>query len=609
MSENKSLQNLNVQFRFGLFLVGFAILTGCSSPGKHRERIDETALKIIEQTQKEALGRTEPFSIETPEESLRKRLFVSQNLPYSRPASLGVSNLESIEHWPDDDYINKNSAAAEVSWGTETLHFSLMDALQVAARNSRQYQTAKENLFRAALRLDLQRDRYRNTFASALDSNNSVDFGGDDTVSSINNSLVGNLSRDFLNGISLSTQIGFDLIKLLSPVSSSSHGLFGDASISIPLLRGAGRHIASEPLTQAERDTVYAIYDFERFKRTFAVNIAERYFSMLRVMDSIDNSENNYRRVVRSTRLMKRLGDAGDREPAEVDQSIQSELSSRSNWISSQISYQRNLDSFKTLLGLPPDAQITLDTKDLLQLAAATQNIVPASDVNTTEETAPSFDAPVILKPPSFDNAGPYEIDEDTGIQLAFQNRLDLRIAQGDVYDAQRAVVIAADRLRAEFTLLGNASDGGDLNFQKGRYNALLMLDLPIERTSEIISYRESIINLERSVRNLQELEDIIKLDVRDRLHDLQEFRESLQIETKAVTLAERRVRNMDLSIQAGRLTARDLLDAQSSLLASQNSLTANRIDYRMAELALQRDLGVLQVNEKGIWKEFSPEE
>jgi hypothetical protein len=51
------------------------------------------------------------------------------------------------------------------------------------------------------------------------------------------------------------------------------------------------------------------------------------------------------------------------------------------------------------------------------------------------------------------------------------------------------------------------------------------------------------------------------------------------------------------------------LANAQDPLLSSQNSLTAAFVNDRIAEVELQRDLDVLQVNEQGLWQEFSPKE
>ena len=67
------------------------------------------------------------------------------------------------------------------------------------------------------------------------------------------------------------------MINLLTQGGASAWGLNVDTSVSIPLLRGSGRHIVIEPLTQAERDVIYELWEFDRYKRTFAVNIATSY--------------------------------------------------------------------------------------------------------------------------------------------------------------------------------------------------------------------------------------------------------------------------------------------------------------------------------------------
>jgi outer membrane protein TolC len=60
--------------------------------------------------------------------------------------------------------------------------------------------------------------------------------------------------------------------------------------------------------------------------------------------------------------------------------------------------------------------------------------------------------------------------------------------------------------------------------------------------------------------------------------------------------------------LEAGRVQIRDILEAQEALLSAQNALTAAVINYRITELELQRDMGLLKVDEKGLWQEFDPE-
>jgi outer membrane protein TolC len=411
--------------------------------------------------------------------------------------------------------------------------------------------------------------------------------------------------------------LAINLANLLTQGGASSLGLSVDTSVSIPLLRGAGQHIVTEPLTQAERNVVYQIWNFERFKHTFAVSIARDYFSVLQQMDQVTNAQEKYRSAIASARWSRRRADAGRLSEVQVDQAVQSELRARNSWISVQQQLKSRLDSFKSSIGLPPDAHIELDPNDLRQLrvraAKLVEEITQALRAGTLE-TAPPADAPVELVPASYEDAGPLEMNEPVAVKLALENRLDLHVALGGVYDAQRQVVVKADALRAGLTLGGSANfsdndDDGSLHFEGGRYAALLSLDLPIERTKERNDYRNSLIDLERATRTVQTLEDQIKLSIRNELRTLLESRESLKIQAQAVVVAEKRVRSSNLFLEAGRIQIRDLLDAQDSLLSAQNSLTQAVVNYRIAELELQRDIDVLKVNEQGLWQEFSPEE
>jgi len=599
--------------------------TGCKSPAEYRQEADKTAYHIIEQKQREAIGNVEDFTIERPSDILRRRLLSEQQLLYSGKVSLGTDKLDPIEHWPEDEYPqSRSSPDANIPIDSNTpLKISLVEALQIGARNSPEYQSSKEDVFRAALDLDLERHAFRNTFVGQVESLLSTNSTGSSTVSGTENSATVGVSRTLKSGVDLSTALAIDLANLLTQGGASSLGLRGDATVSIPLLRGSGRHIVAEPLTQAERNVVYAIYNFERFKRTFAVNVAQEYLGVLRQTDQVGNAERSYRSRIESARWIRRLADAGRRSEIEVDQAVQSELGARNGWISAQEQYRNRLDAFKTSLGLPPDAQIELDRSDLELLRRPAEELVEKilqeEDTGAVRETPPA-DAPVELMPPSDEDAGPLEIDESLAIQLALENRLDLRVAIGEVYDAQRQVVVRADALGAGLTLLGSANlgegrsvgsataDDAQLRFDKASYSALLTLDLPLERTAERNAYRKSFIDLERATRNVQTLEDEVKLFIRSELRGLIESRESLKIQARSVFVAQKQVKSSTMFLEAGMANMRDLREAQDALLVAQNSLTQAVITYRTTELELQRDMGLLQVDENGMWREFSPE-
>ena len=137
--------------------------------------------------------------------------------------------------------------------------------------------------------------------------------------------------------------------------------------------------------------------------------------------------------------------------------------------------YKRQLDTFKTSVGLPPDSRIELDRADLQKLQYYKEDFIqsyPVQTVYTDSQTFPAADVKIEPQPPTNQDARPLEMPEEVAIVLAFKNRLDLRVANGVVYDAQRNVVVRANDLEAE---LMTALDESELLSEP--YNKELFFD------------------------------------------------------------------------------------------------------------------------------------
>jgi outer membrane protein TolC len=412
----------------------------------------------------------------------------------------------------------------------------------------------------------------------------------------------------------MSGSIAVDLARLLSEGSASSLGILADTGITIPLLRGSGRDIVAEPLKQAERNLLYAVYDFERFKRAFAVRIISTYIGVLQDAQQIRNAEQNYKSLITATRRARRLADAGRLPEFQYDQAIQNELRARSRWIQAIDTQEQSMDRFAILLGLPPDAKLTLDQQILNTLNDRVLEMISSSPESTSTNTPPA-DAPVDLILPESTSADTLGMTDAQAIDMALANRLDLRVADMEIVDAQRRLKVANDNLRAELTLFGSvqagarrsgsSADEDDARLDNISSSALLTLDLPFNRTAERIAYRKSFIALDERKRAAEELEDQIKLDIRNAFRTLRIAHENLRIQSEAVRLAERRVDSTDMLLQAGRAEIRDVLDAQESLIGAQNALTDAVVSRRIAELEFQRDLDVLDVSTDGNLREL----
>lgn len=574
-----------------LLLAGLA---GCRSAAWHREKSDKTAVRNLAAAQEAAFGHEEPLVIETAGEQLRQRLFRDQSLP----TALTI----------DETAPATNTIPAIITLTPET-------SLQVAARNSREFQDAKETLYRAALDLDLEQATFRHTFAAMFSGRvDQADASDSETVRSTQGSGATDVTRRFRSGVEMSGSIAVDLARLLTQGSASSLGLLADAGISIPLLRGAGRDIAAEPLRQAERNLLYAVYSFERFKRAFAVRIISNYIGVLQAAQQIRNAEQNYKSLITATRRARRLADAGRLPEFQYDQSVQNELRARSRWIQALDNLEQNMDRFTMLLGLPPDARIELDQQILSQLNASILASVATTGATTPADIPPA-DAPVALVVPALTPGDTLGMSDEQAIAAALEHRLDLRIAAMEVDDARRRIKVAEDRLRAELTLFGSVQSGArrsgasaaedDARLDNLRSSALLTLNLPFNRTAERIAYRKSIITLAARERAAEAVEDQVKLDIRNAFRTLRIARENLRIQSEAVRLAERRVDSTDMLLQAGRAEIRDVLEAQEALISAQNALTDAVVSRRIAELEFQRDLDILDVSAEGHIREI----
>lgn len=585
-----------------LWVASFLFInTGCTA-ARYRKDADKTAQNIIREKQEQLFGRATGLNIERPSDTLRRRLMIEQYLPYTDNASLGTDRLEKIAHWPEDDYPGGGTSSGDgiaVEPG-KTLKLTLIQSLQIASMNSPEYQSQKESVFQKALDLNLRRHEYGFTIGGDASYNITQQETGGETARSDSGSGSLSISKKLKEGARIITSVGVDIVNLLTEGITSK--VFNwDGSITIPLLRGAGRYIASESLTQAERDLIYSLYTFERYKGTFAVQVVQSYMNVLSRMDQVDNAAENYKNSITSYNRTSRQAEAGRTTIVQVNQALQQQLSSRNRWISAEAQYKNQLDNFKIMIGLPADADVELDRSDLESLTKRASEIAAGAvaDTSTSED----------LVGPGKENAGPLEMEESRAIALALDNRLDLKVSLGRIYDAQRAVVIRANALGAELTLLGSASFPGDEGdkFKKdsGIYTGLLTLDLPFDRTSERNAYRSSYISLEKAVREFQTLEDDVKFSIRQTLRTMAEAREGLRIQTIAVQSAETGLRSANMFFEAGRSELRDLLEAQSALLTARNALTSAVINYRMAELQFQRDAGILKIDDNGLLVEY----
>ena len=208
----------------------------------------------------------------------------------------------------------------------------------------------------------------------------------------------------------------------------------------------------------------------------------------------------------------------------------------------------------------------------------------------------------------------PLNIEEQTAVEIALENRLDLMNSRAAVVDAYRAVEIAADNLESDL----NVSASADLRTDPTRDNAFridgdenqyqlgLQFDGPLNRLSERNSYRAAQLAYQQQRRGYMADEDAIVNSVRANIRQLKTNRFSFQIARQQLIAATRQVEQAQLNLKEGRegdsSPTQDLLQALENLRRNKNSLISSWIQYETSRISLFVDLEFLRLDDMGKW-------
>ncbi|MEM9165774.1 MAG: TolC family protein [Planctomycetota bacterium] len=452
----------------------------------------------------------------------------------------------------------------------EVLRIDLPTALAIGQDSAREFLTAQENYIVAAIQLLIQ----RRLFEPRLFNTTSATFSGDGTDGRFTAALavVNELGvrRRFQNGSEITAswlvQATEDLREGVTDryTSASTLALSG----RFPLLRGAGI-AARESLIQAERNLIYAARTFERFRRSFLVQIASNYFTLIQARAGIDNQ-------IRRIDALKALEDETDAKIGagilrDFQRAIASSdrLEAEAALAEQRDSYRLLEDRFKVRLGLPVDAPILI--------------------------------VPVTLELPDPD------IALDEAVERAIDFRLDLQTTRDRVLDARRGVSIARNAVLPDLNIdarldlpTNEQLDEGNLNFAPDdlSYSAGITLDLPLDRVIERLNLRDAVIDVEQALRGYELSRDNVAVDARASVRQVELARFQLLLSERQVEINLRRQRGQDLDPE--NVTTQERVDTQNALLSAENARDQALADLRISILEYLLTTGQLRVAPDG---------
>jgi outer membrane protein TolC len=445
---------------------------------------------------------------------------------------------------------------------------TLEGALGVAVKANREYVDRTESLYLSALALTSARF----AFSPRLDA----------TLSYVTRNATGSRPVDSAAGNVTASQIlptGGTVTASASSAGTLDRNADGSfdagstlrADLRQPLLKGAGYEASHEALTQAERNVVYAIRDFARYREEFLLDVTRRYYDILEQKTVVRNTEERYAASEYQVRRARALFDIGRQDKLEVLRAENELLSVENDLLNARDSLSLAVDQFKIFLGLP---------------------LTVAFEIADAE--------------PAFRKV---EVTLSSAVEAALANRFDLANSRERLEDAERGLRVARRNLLPDLSLEAGWSGVSaptshllDQSYGSQAGSVGLFLEIPIQQTLERNAFRSAEIALDRERRQHQEFRDNVVVGVRETLRRLRQAAVGLEIQERKMAVEGKREEKARIDFEDGRIGNRDLLEAQKSVADAKNERIRRVFEYELARINLERTMGTLEVREDGTW-------
>ena len=575
LSSNFSTLKPPPRYFFARFLLPASLIAGACHRPTELHQLDLEAQRIIDQQQNRSLGSQAPAAQMPgvpPEVEPTDHLY--REVPGTQNPAADELDVRPAAQTARVDY---PSILDDGSQST-TLRMDLEQLLSYAIEHAPDYRSEKERIFLATLSLIVERHEWGPRFFSTLSGRiDGVPEAGDtDTALNLLASL--GVTQRLPYGGTVSAAALVDYVRFLEQAATNSlpeetQTTEFQFALDLPLLRGAGRTANTvETRLQAERDLVYAIRAFERFRREFFVDLASTYFSLIRRQRQLVNRESQLRNLEQSSELFTALANAGRTSFYQSQRAEQRVLRARNTLLNQQEAYARQVDQLKLLIGVDPTTPV---------------EIVPVE-----------IEVPEIL------------LDATNSVNAGLDFRLDLQTVQDRVADARRGVLIAKNRLLPDLNVNADIAlatdetvERGGLNFELGnsRYSAGVDLDLPLDRKIEYTDYRASLIRLEQRERDYLVTRDRIALQIRTSVRAIEQARFQVQLQDRAVEINERRAEQIEINQRD--LGPREVIEVQEDLLDARDDRDSAASNLRISILEYLLATGQMRVGPDGRWR------
>jgi hypothetical protein len=203
-------------------------------------------------------------------------------------------------------------------------------------------------------------------------------------------------------------------------------------------------------------------------------------------------------------------------------------------------------------------------------------------------------------------------------VKIGLEERLDLMNSRATVMDLRRKIEVSGNnllgildlRFEGDVNTRGLLQNTQPLEFigSESSYRAGLNFTAPLDQVSQRNAYRTTLIAYQRARRDYMLAEDQVKFDVRQAWRQVDVNRKTFEIQRQSIRINARQfdqtvettTKNPDAASSAN--SGLNLIQALNGVLNAQNQLIQNWVSYETARLNIHRDMGIMQIDETGLW-------
>lgn len=526
----------------------------------------------------------DPFTIEIiPGDGLGKKPGEENGIPNpSQPSSEDPAGKD-VDIASDDE---------TESGGSQAVNLSLLEAIQAALKGNRQYLDRVDRVRESFGIGEVDLDREVAVTVDETGATGVVLISGEvsgvaATQSQFQTSIsptVG-LSRSKTEGSTLSGSESYGLslskrfqtggnLAVSSSLSTSEFENPGSSmrvSYSQPLLRNAGPLVVLESVTNAKselRQQEIALECCDPDSRQGLIfEVISQYYSILNQKElvviaekAVERAEKLYKAT--EAKLSVELATQLDVSRAEVQLSGQ-----RNSLNQARQDLGNSEEAFKVLLGMNPRDNVVLSDSVVYD---------PSEESEILEEDLEKF------------------------VEIALQNRSDLKIVRIKVEDAERKLRISKrdflPNLNSNFgySVSNVAGLQNDSDANEGSWNANLSLSYPLPLRGPKINIANRTVALQRERRQVIEKNEEIVQQIKTNIRNVIRGQATISILADEIKGAEKKLKIANFRFRRGLASNFDVVDAENNVILAKQRLTRAIIDLKLSRAQLKRDMGVL---------------